>query len=276
MRVGVLHSWLSHRYLPFWEAYLRELEIEVIHPSTELVNLPMPAPIRQVMGEVFSLKNQSVDYLLLPDVQLGLESKKGNPSPWMVDLQATLRRLVPGLPPALIVPAELSSDITGVAAEIGQSLTRNPMSTRRALERTKRKLTVEYKAPKQAGTALVGVVAQPVLLEDGILGNLRTALESKGLNLFVSDKSPKNLREEGQKLELPLELPTDLEAAVMHRYLSRLGKIKAILYLHDSEYTPLPNPLRKLAKHNAKPWRLVGLDADWNQVAGELTAELAV
>lgn len=276
MRVGVLQSWLSERYLPFWEAYLQELEVEVVHPSPETVNLSMPAPIQRVMGEVFSLKNQSVDYLLLPNIQLGQESNRGNPSPWLVDLEATLRRLVPGLPPALVVPAELTPDAAGLAAEIGQSLTRNPMSTRRALERTKRRLQPEYKAPKQTGTALVGLVAQPVALETTTLDGLRSALEAKGLNLFLADKSPAELREEGQKLELPLELPTDLEAAGMHRYHARLGKVKALVYLHDEEFIPLPNPLRKLAKHNAKAWRLAGLNANWSQLVAELASELAV
>ncbi|GAO74496.1 putative uncharacterized protein [Meiothermus ruber H328] len=116
MRVGVLNSWLSSRYLPFWESYLQALEVEVVQPEEASVNLPVPAPIRRVLGQVFSLKTQGVDYLLLPDVQLGVEPHRGSPSPWLVDLQATLERLVPGLPPALVVPAERSPEVAGLAA----------------------------------------------------------------------------------------------------------------------------------------------------------------
>lgn len=279
MRIGVLTHWLSGRYLPFWEAYLREMGVEMVRPETPAIKLPLPEPLQKVMGEVISLKGQGVDYLLLPDVQLGVESKKGNPSPWMIDLEASLRRLIPGMPPALVVPAELSNDLTGTAAEIGQGLTRNPMTTRRALERTKYLLVPEFNAPKQAGSGLVGLVAQPVLLDDpATLQQLRDSLENEGLKLFLSDKSPPELREEGQKLELGLEFPTDLEAAGMHRYFSRIGRVKAIVYLHDEEYFPLPNPLRKLVNKSeaSKPWRLVGLDADWPKLAGELAKELGV
>jgi len=277
VRVGVLNSWLSSRYLPFWESYLQALEVEVVQPEEASVNLPVPAPIRRVLGQVFSLKTQGVDYLLLPDVQLGVEPHRGSPSPWLVDLQATLERLVPGLPPALVVPAERSPEVAGLAAKIGQLLTQNPMLARRALERTKHQLGFTFTPPKQSGTHLIGLVAQPMLLDDpGWLAALRAALAEQGLSLFLADKAPAELRQEGAHLELGLELPTDLEAAGMHRYLSRLGKVKGLLYVHDPEYLPLPNPLRKLLKKSEppKPWRLVGLEAPWPQVAAELAQRL--
>lgn len=279
MRVGVLSIWLADRYLPFWVSYLQALEVEVVHPEEDSVNLPFPPPIRRVLGQVFSLKSQGVDFLLLPDVQLGVEARKGSPSPWLVDLSATLERLVPGLPPTLVVPAELSPEVAGLAAKIGQNLTQNPMLARRALERTKHQLSSSFTLPKQPGTRLVGVVAQPMLLSDTEwLGSLRAGLAEHGLHLFLADKTPAELRQEGAYLELDLELPTDLEAAGMHRYLSRLGKVKGLLYLHDPQYLPLPNPLRKLLKksHPSKPWRLVGLEASWTRLASELAKDLQV
>ncbi len=279
MRIGLLNSWLSSRYLPFWEPYLQALEVEIVRPEEAAVQLPMPLPIRRVMGQAFSLKNQGVDFLLLPDVQLGVEHRKGSPSPWMVDLTATLGRLVPGLPPALTVPAELSPDVAGLAAEIGQNLTRNPMLARRALERTKRLLEPPFKPLQQSGTHLIGLVAQPMLTDDSIwLADLRVVLAKHGLNLFLADKAPAELRQEGVNLSLGLELPTDLETAGMHRHLSRLGKVKGLLYAHDPEYLPLPNPLRKLLKKSAppKPWRVVGLETPWSQVADELAKNLGV
>lgn len=74
MRVGVLNSWLADRYLPFWASYLQALEVEVVRPQEISVNLPVPAPIRRVLSQVFSLKSQGIDFLLLPDVQLGVEA----------------------------------------------------------------------------------------------------------------------------------------------------------------------------------------------------------
>lgn len=277
MRVGVLDGWLSDRYLPFWEPYLRELEVEVVHPEETPLELPFPGPIRRLLSQVYRLKNQGVDFLLLPDVQLGQEAQKGSPSPWLVGLGATLERLVPGLPPVLVVPAERSPEVAGLAAQIGQSLTQNPMLARRALERTKRLLVASFTPPKQAGTHLIGLVAQPMLLSDTVwLQNLQARLAEHHLALFLADKAPAEMRQEGAHLELGLELPTDLEAAGMHRYLSRLGKVKGLLYVHDADYLPLPTPLRRLLKKAPppKPWRMVGLEPPWEQVAGELAQYL--
>lgn len=271
MRVGVLNSWLAGRYLPFWEAYVRQLGVEVIHPQS-FVSQP-PSAVSQVLGQVGSLKGQSVDYLLLPDVQLGVESNRGLPSPWTINLEAALRQTVPGLPSAIVVPAELSPDLAGLAAAVGQTLSQNPMTARRALERTRPLLTPQYKAPKQAGSGLIGIVAQPMLLDNWeLLEPLKAALEKHGLNLFLADKPPAELRLEGDKLGLGLELPTDLEAAGMHRLFSRLGKVKGILYLHDEEYTPLPNPLRKLVMKAGpnKPWAMMGPGGGGDEVVAKL------
>jgi hypothetical protein len=277
VRVGVLSSWLANRYLPFWESYLQALEVEVVRPQAIAVDLPLPAPIRRVLSQAFSLKNQGVDFLLLPDTQLGVEALKGNPSPWLTDLDATLTRLIPGLPPTLVVPAELSPEVAGLAAQIGQNLTQNPMLARRALERSKHLLSASFPRPKQSGSHLVGVVAQPMLFSDPEwLAEFGDGLARHGLHLFLADKSPAELRQEGRNLELGLVLPTDLEAAGMHRYLSRLGKVKGLLYVHDAEYLPLPTPLRRVLKKNPppKPWRLVGLEAPWSEVAAELAKDL--
>jgi len=277
VRVGVLSSWLANRYLPFWESYLQALEVEVVRPEAITVDLPVPQPIRRVLSQVFSLKNQGVDFLLLPDVQLGVEARKVGPSPWLVDLAATLERLVPGLPPTLVVPAEVSLEVAGLAAKIGQHLTQNPMLARRALERTKHLLNAPFSPLKQSGTHLIGVVAQPMLLSDpNWLAALGRGLAEYGLHLFLADKAPAELRQEGRHLELGLVLPTDLEVAGMHRYLSRLGKVRGLLYIHDVQYLPLPTPLRRVLKKNPppKPWRLVGLEAPWSEVAAELAKDL--
>jgi hypothetical protein len=274
-----LNSWLSNRYLPFWERYLKALEVEIIRPEEDSLELPFPSPIRRLVNQAFSLKNQGIDLLLLPDAQLGVEARKASASPWLVGLDATLERLIPGLPPVLVVPAELSPEVAGLAAKIGQSLTQNPMLVRRALERTKHHLYPSFIPPKQFGTYLIGLVAQPMLLCDADwLTTLRTRLAEHGLSLFLADKPPAEMRQEGAHLEMGLALPTDLEAAGMHRYLSRLGKVKGLLYVHDAEYLPLPTPLRKSLKKTPppKPWRLVGLEAPWTEVAGEMARKLQI
>ncbi len=278
MRVGVLNGWLSDRYLPFWKSYLQALEVEIVHPVEASVELPFPGPIRRLLAQVFSLKNQGVDFLLLPDAQLGLEAERER-SPWLVGLEATLEQLVPGLPPALVVPAELSPEVVGLAARIGQRLTQNPMLARRALERTKHQLSPSFTAPRQSGSHPIGLVAQPMLLCDQAwLEPLRAGFGEQGLSLFLADRPPAELRQEGAHLELQLELPTDLETAGMHRYLSRLGRVRGLLYVHDPEYLPLPTPLRKLLKKAPppKPWRMVGLEDPWDRVASALAKDLGL
>lgn len=278
VRIGVLQSWLSERYLPFWEAFLRELGLEVIRPQeeAELPGLELPAPARTVVFEVGNLKTQGVDYLLLPDLQLGVESPRAEgQSPWLVNLEAALSRFLPGMPPVLTVPAELNPDLLGLAAEIGQGLTRNPMVTRRALERTKYLLNPEAPRVRNPSSGrIVGVVAQPYVLSDPeIRRQLVGGLEGAGLAPFFADLPPAKLREEGRQVA-ELDLPTHLEAAGMLRYLSRLGRVGGLVLLADEEYAPLPAALRKWAGKGAKPWRLVGLLEDWTPAFQALSAEL--
>ncbi|MER3488612.1 MAG: hypothetical protein C4328_01680 [Meiothermus sp.] len=279
MRIGVLQSWLSERYVPFWEAFLRELGLEVIHSrdEAELPGLELPAPARTVVAEVASLKAQGVDYLLLPDLQLGVESPRAEgQTPWLVDLEAALSRFVVRMPPGLTVPAELNPDLLGLAAEIGQGLTRNPMVTRRALERTKYLLNpAPPRVHNPSSGRIVGVVAQPYVLADPeIHRRLVAGLEGAGLSPFFADLPPAKLREEGRQVA-ELDLPTHLEAAGMLRYLSRLGRVGGLVLLADEEYAPLPAALRKWAGKGAKPWRLVGLLEDWRPAFEALAPELS-
>ncbi|PZA06649.1 MULTISPECIES: hypothetical protein [unclassified Meiothermus] len=279
MRIGVLQSWLSERYLPFWEAFLRELGLEVVHPRerVEPLGLELPAPARTLVAEVSDLKARRVDYLLLPDLQLGVDSSRAEgQSPWLVDLEAALSRFIPGMPPRLVVPAELNPDLLGLAAEIGQGLTRNPMITRRVLERTKYLLNLEPPRVKNpSGGRAVGVVAQPyVLCDPENRHRLLEGLEGAGLTPFFADLPPAKLREEGRQVA-ELDLPTHLEAAGMLRYLSRLGRVGGLVLLADEEYAPLPSAVRKWAGKGVKPWRLVGLSEDWRPAFAALAAELS-
>lgn len=278
VRIGVLQSWLSERYLPFWEAFLRELGLEVIRPhrEAEVAGLELPAPARTVVAEVSDLKAQGVDYLLLPDLQLGVDSPRAEgQSPWLVNLEAALSRFIPGMPPSLVVPAELNPDLLGLAAEIGQGLTRNPMVTRRALERTKYLLNPEPpRVRNPSGGRAVGVIAQPYVLTDPESRHrLVEGLEGVGLTPFFADLPPAKLREEGRQVA-ELDLPTHLEAAGMLRYLSRLGRVGGLVLVADEEYAPLPSVMRKWASKGAKPWRMVGLLEDWPPVFEALAAEL--
>ena len=44
-----MQTWLGGRYLPFWTAYLAELELTLVLPQAEVINLPQPEPVRSVV-----------------------------------------------------------------------------------------------------------------------------------------------------------------------------------------------------------------------------------
>ncbi|WP_018111460.1 hypothetical protein [Thermus igniterrae] len=274
MRVGVLSGFLSRRYLGFWAAYLEALGAEVVRAEVSPdLRQPYCLPVQGLLAQVEALKARGVDYLLLPDLQGGVESERGGGGcPWLLDLEAALLRYYPGLPPVLKVPAELSEKALGRAAEVGHLLTQNPMLVGRALDRAKGFL----KPPSPLKTPLgsVGVVAQPYLLEEeGFREVVRQALARVDLLPYFPDLPPERLREEGERF-LPMDLPTDLELLGMVHYLHRLGRVKALLLVVSYACPPIPGLLRKAARRLAKPHRLLTLGEDWTEALKGLKAEL--
>lgn len=257
MRIGLLRAWLAGRYLPFWEPYLRELGQELVYPGAVAPrNLPLLPPVALVVAEIFSLKEQKVDYILLPDVQLGVEpDTSAGLSPWLADLGTALARLIPGLPALLRVPAEVSLQSVGFAAEVGQILTHNPMLARRALDRTRTLLDFRWpKPPTPRGDTWLGLVGQPYVLADPqFTAQLEEAAWNRGFGLALPQLSPPQLRREGEQLLPGLKLPSDLEVAGQIRSLSRLGRVRGLWVVADDEVAPLPGPLRRHLKRSTTP-----------------------
>lgn len=151
---------------------------------------PYCLPVQELLAQVEALKAQGVDYLLIPDLQGGVESEKGGGQcPWLLDLEATLLRYFPGLPPVLKVPAELSERVLGRAAEVGHLLTQNPMLVGRALDRVRGLLRPP--PPPKTPLGSIGVVAQPYLLEDeAFRKGVEEALAQEGLGPFFPRPAP--------------------------------------------------------------------------------------
>jgi len=274
MRVGVLRGFLSRRYLGFWEAYLKALGVEVVRVEVPPArHQPYCLPVQELLAQVEALKAQGVDYLLLPDLQGGVESERGGGAcPWLLDLEATLHRYFPGLPPVLKAPAELSDKTLGRAAEVGHLLTQNPMVVGRALDRVRGLL--KPLPPLKTPQGNVGVVAQPYLLEDESFRKaVEEALAQEGLIPYFPDLPPEKLREEGDRL-LPMDLPTDRELVGMVHYLHRLGRVKGLLLVVSYACPPIPGLLRKAVRRLSKPHRLVVLGEDWSGAVKELKREL--
>jgi hypothetical protein len=277
VRIGLLDTWLAGRYLPFWEPYLEGLGLELVRPEPVEPSLPIFLPASLVAAQVGNLKAQGVDYLLIPDAQGDVQSERGGAqNPWIFDLGASLARYLPGLPPMLRVPAYLSPELVGFAAEVGQTLTKNPMLTRRALNKTQYLLQYSPPLPKNpSSNRSVGIVTLPMVQEDSRLqGGIVEALQKVGLSPFWPDLPPSRLREEGQRVGIPLDLPTDLEFAGASHYLSRLGKVKALVYLMVPDSDPIPNLARKLARRVRKPHRTLTVGEDWSEALAELARQV--
>ena len=273
MRVGLVHGFLSRRYLDFWRAYLEALGVEVVEAAPPPSDLPFCLPVQRLLAQVEALKEAGVDYLLLPDLQGGVESERGGGQcPWLLDLEAALLRYFPGLPPVLKVPAELSERVLGRAGEVGQLLVRNPMLVGRALDRTRRLLKPPPPLPTPQGS--VGVVAQPYLLEEpAFRREVEAALRAHGLEAYFPDLPPERLREEADRL-LPVDLPTDRELGGAIHYLGRLGRVKGLALVVSYACPPIPGLMRKAARRLGKPYRLLTLGEDWQEPLAALKAEM--
>ncbi len=259
MRLGLIDTWMSERYLPFWRAYLAELGVERIEPklpaSEALARIeePWPRPARLLAARALELKARGAEAILAPEAA-GESPRGSGQCPWSVDPASMLERVLPGLPPLVRVPTELSEGVLGLAARIGQELVQNPQEVRRALDRS-RYLLKPYKPPAMPrGERLLGLAAMPYLAEDERLyPEVRQAAEAAGWTLARPDASPERLREEGQRTGLKIDLPTDLEFAGAAHYLSRLGRVDALLLLVEDHCPALERLARKLAAQAPKP-----------------------
>ncbi len=259
MRLGLVDTWLSERYLPFWRAYLRELGAELIEPrlpvSEALARLeePWPRPARLLAARALELKARGAEAIVLPE-GVGDSPRGSGPCAWAVDPASMLERVLPGLPPLVRVPPELSEGVLGLAARIGQELVQNPQEVRRALDRTRRLLR-PYKPPAMPrGERLLGLAAMPYLLDDPRLyPEVLSAAEAAGWTPARPDVSPERLREEGARTGLNIDLPTDLEFAGAAHYLGRLGRVQGLLLLACDHCPPVERLARKLAAATPKP-----------------------
>jgi len=259
MRVGVLDTWMSERYLPFWRAYLAELGAEVLAPRLPVsealarVEEPWPRPARLLAARVLELKARGAEAVLVPEA-VGESPRGSGQCPWAVDPASMLERELPGLPPLWRVPPERSEAVLGLAAQIGQGLVQNPQEVRRALDATRRLLT-PYKPPAMPrAERLLGVAAMPYLLEDPRLyPELVRAAEARGWTLARPDVSPERLRDEGARLGLRIDLPTDLEFAGAAHYLGRLGRVGAVALLACDHCPAVERLARRIEAKMTKP-----------------------
>ncbi len=280
MRVGLLDTWLPRRYLGFWRAYLRELGAELVEPErpfADALTAEAPdwasLPLRAVLGRVDELKGR-VDRILVPDAQLGVDSERGaGQCPWVRDLAATLRHLRPSAPPFFVVPTEPTERALGIAAEIGAQVTESPPRVRLALERTRKFLVPPgpFVLPGASREPEIGLVAEPYLLEEPRL--YRDLLEGlSDLKIGVADRPPAFLREEGRRMGIRAELPTDLEWAGAAHYLARHHAVQKVLAIIEPECAGFARVARWISKAIPKPLVVVPLGTPAGEVRARLLA----
>ena len=274
MRIGVLDTWLHQRYLFFWDAFLSGLGMEIVTPQVEAAEAlsrleteagELPRAARLVIARVLELMRRGVDYLLLPDIQLGAESERGaGRCGFTADLKQALLETLGELPPVLLVPSELDEHTPGLAASHGLQLTNNPAAVHLTLVRVNYLLSArESRRVPRPSVPAVGLVGEPQLVEDQRLyPELIAALHTAGLTPITAELPPARVRAEGLHFGLRVDLPTDLELVGSAGYLERRGYVGSLVLLADPACRPVENLIGRLKARLHKPARIWRLGTD--------------
>jgi hypothetical protein len=253
----------------FWEAFLRELGVEVALPTLpphELYalgreSLPNEAAhLQYLLGRVLAL--QRSDLLLLPELLPVAQDA------WSEALGELLPRRISGLPTLQVTPSDPAA-LLSAAGELGQRLTHNPGQVRLALDRVRplaQPLKETMPRLSVASRATVAVLGPPVLLDDLYLsGPLREQLEASGLHpVFGTDLPGAQLQERAERYG---------DAPAGQRWLNGAqglleGKsaVRGLLYVYPARDVAWQQALDKMAKKARLPTALLALDpehTDW-------------
>ncbi|WP_424950362.1 hypothetical protein [Deinococcus sp.] len=206
MKVGLIGV-SGARPLEFWEAFLRELGVEVALPTLpprELYQLgreSLPheaAHLQYLLGRVLEVQQRGgADLVLLPPLLPVAQDA------WGEALDELLPRRISGLPPLQTVPDDGAAALSA-AGELGQRLTHNPGLVRLALDRVRPKSQPQKEAMPRLSVAsrvTVAVLGPPALLADPFLSEpLRAKLHELGLHpVFGSDLPPSQVWERAER-----------------------------------------------------------------------------
>ncbi len=264
MKVGLIGV-SGARPLEFWEAFLRELGVEVAVPTLpphELYALgkeSMPseaAHLQYLLGRVLEL--QRSDLVLLPPLLPVAQDA------WGEALADLLPRRISGLPPLQLIPDDGPAALS-VAGELGQRLTHNPATVRLALDRT-RPLS---QPPKEAMPRLsvasrptVAVLGPPALLADPYLsGPLRQKLDALGLHgVYGSDLPASQVQQRAERFG---------DAPAGQRWLNGAqglleGKsaVQGVLYVYPERDVAWQRALVRMARKVRLPSAVQGIEPD--------------
>ncbi len=264
MKVGLIGV-SGARPLEFWEAFLRELGVEVALstlPPHELYALgreSMPseaAHLQYLLGRVLEL--QRSDLVLLPALLPVAQDA------WGEALADLLPRRISGLPALRLIPDDGPAALS-VAGELGQRLTHNPATVRLALDRTRPLSQPRREAMPRLSVAsrpTVAVLGPPALLADPYLsGPLREKLGALELHgVYGSDLPASQVQERAERFG---------DAPAGQRWLNGAqglleGKsaVRGILYVYPERDVAWQQALGRMAKKLRLPSAVQGIEPD--------------
>jgi len=245
MRIGFVTRLLWDRWGPFWSRLLHAAGAEIVAPDPGLLERASHDPrLGAVSGRAFraaaaeAIALSGCERLIVPDPNFGYDGARGSAQdPFVADFPGALAQAVPGLPPLLAVPAELSSPaIESLAISILSTVSPSPGTVRRVWQTHR----ADLKTPRAAGlgtaktpstTSTVALVGQPWHLSEG----LRSRLEGTAEHLVSAHQlDPAALRDEGWRVDDKLA-PTDAEALGAVRRFARRPGIARIRMVVDPE-----------------------------------------
>jgi hypothetical protein len=274
MRLGLADTVLFERYGTWWNSFLSAIGVDVVLPKADFAESlrvgqaamqgELPT-IQLLVGRVLELST-SVDGLLIPDLHPGAESgiRGAALEPWLVDLPTLLGQRF-SLPSIYKVPARLEpTETTRLAVQLGQVFTGNAQLVRRSLDRLQIK-PLEPTEPlwQRAGSSTVGLVGDPILLEQTFLmQEPKRILEQAGLHLVPISAMPKARSiEEGQRINKNL-LALDLEMIGAARLLAQKAAVRGLVYLHQPFGLGQQQLMERSLKNTQKPCVLL----EWGNI----------
>jgi hypothetical protein len=276
MRIGLPDSVLFNRYGTWWTTFLEGIGIDVVLPKASFADslkvgqnaMPdEPATMQLLIGRVFELSTE-VEALLIPNVNPGAEpgTRGAALEPWLVDLPTMLAQRF-SLPTIYNVPARLeTSETTGIAIRLGQTLTGNAQMVRRSLDKIQANLKPSHIPEpmwQYSGRTTIGLVADPLLLEQPFLiADTLTALETAGLHPIPISTMPRaRAIEEGKRIT-PYLLEIDHEMIGSATLLAAKAAIRGLIYIAQ----PNAAAHRRLLKRSAHNTKKPTLTLEWNNL----------
>lgn len=245
MRIGFVTRLLWERWGPFWSRLLHAAGAEIVAPDPARLEQASQDPrLGAVSGRAFraaaaeAIALSGCERLIVPDPNFGYDGARGSAQdPFVADFPGALAQAVPGLPPLLAVPADLSSPGTeSLAISILSTVSPAPGTVRRVWQTHR----ADLRTPRAPGlgaattpttSSTIALVGQPWHLDE----RLRDRLEGRGEHLVSAHQlDPAALRDEGWRVDDKLA-PTDAEALGAVRRFARRPGIAGVRMVVDPE-----------------------------------------